>query len=259
MPALVAATRPFTVALDTALRPLAAAGIVPDLAVTLDPTESNTAKFQGVAIDFPILFFGGARPEAFGQTAWPIFAWEQGGLFDGIHPGFQRSGPFHSDGSVLLATVDILLRAGVDPLVLVGADLALTFGKGHAAGAGATAVRAGAARRTVPGKDGGQVPTSESLWRHRRRLNRRLQAERDGRVLDGSAAGARIGNTRRIDLGDWLAGQAFDSSQVQSASSKIRQLPARPAQDDGAMQQAVRTALLLARSGCEKTIERSRP
>lgn len=201
IPLLMGRRLPLVAALDTSLRALAHAGIRPDLAFTLDPTRANLAKFREVPMDLPLVFFAGARPEAIRRAMRPVFACEADDLLDRAHPFFGRGGRHRSDGTVLLAALDVLLSAGCDPIVLVGADLALTGGKTHAGPSTSTP----ASLLRVQGKDGRLVATTGSLWRHRRRLIRRLGEIPEGRVLDATVAGASLPNCRRIDLAEWCA------------------------------------------------------
>lgn len=212
---------PLLVALDAALRPLSEAGVPPDLVVTLDPNPRNLGKFLPRGTDaaaavgagpgdapwlhraLPLLFFEGARPEAVAAAGRPFFACEQDGLLDRAHPAFGRAGTYRSGGTVLLAALDVLLRLGAGPVGLLGADLALAEGGAYGPGGEA----AGAARGRVlevPARGGGTVRTTESLWRHRRRLLRRLEGEPPDRVVDLARRGAELPGVPRADLAAWL-------------------------------------------------------
>ncbi len=213
---------PLLVALDAALRPLLEAGVRPDLVVTLDPGPRNLGKFLPRGVDpatavgagpgeapwihgdVPLVFFEGARPEAVAAAGRPFFCCERGGLLERAHPAFGRAGTYRSGGTVLLAALDLLLRLGAGPVGLLGADLAL--GAGGAYGPGGEA--AGAARgRTleVPARGGGTVRTTESLWRHRRRLLRRIGEEPPGRIVDLTRRGAELPGVPRATLAAWVA------------------------------------------------------
>ncbi|GEM_PF-3346330 len=195
LPLLGRMRRPLTVALDTSVRTLLAAGIVPDAIVTLDPTPKNLAKLAGVEIDPPLIFFEGARPEFVSRAKRPVYACERGGWLDLCDPFFGSHGTYESCGSVLHAAVDVVLAAGASQVALVGADLAL---------GPESATQDGATRRMVEGRGGEVMRTSESLWRHHRRIVRRLQREAPGRVLDARAFGANIPGIEQISLEEWL-------------------------------------------------------
>jgi len=212
---------PLLVSLDAALRPLLEAGVRPDLVVTLDPNPRNLGKFlprgtdpavaRGAGPDdapwlhrdLPLVFFEGARPEVVAAAGRPLFACERDGALDRAHPAFGGAGTYGSGGTVLLAALDVLLRLGAGPVGLLGADLALAEGGAY----GPRGEAAGSARGRVlevPARGGGTVRTTESLWRHRRRLLRRLVGEPAGRVVDLTRHGAELPGVPREDLAAWL-------------------------------------------------------
>ncbi|RMG42401.1 MAG: DUF115 domain-containing protein [Acidobacteria bacterium] len=187
------------VALDTSVPALQAAGVPVDLAVTLDGTEGGRRKILRCRSLPPLVFFEGARPEALDRCEGALYACERGGLLDRADELFGREGRYDSHGSVLLAALDVLLANGAGPIFLAGADLALTGGRAHAGGGAAEG------EMSVPGKDGRPVPTTESLWRHRRRLLRRAAGVPQGRIVDVTAAGATLPGLPRAALEDVLA------------------------------------------------------
>ncbi|UCF67196.1 MAG: DUF115 domain-containing protein [Acidobacteriota bacterium] len=194
---------PLTIAaLDTLLGMTRREGFRVDLAVTLDATERNLRKFDGLDQLPPLIVFEEARPKAVSCSRLPLFACERGGLLDRADRFLGLEGRYVSRGSVLLAAVDVLLAVGVAPLILAGADLALTGGRAHA-GHGRR-VSVAQSSLTVPGRSGGRVPTAESLWRHRRRLIRRVHALPPAQLLDATAAGAEIPCLTRITLQEAL-------------------------------------------------------
>ncbi len=199
---LARAARPFTLALDTAAAPLADAAVAPDLVVTLDPTMQNLRKFERLPVSLTLAFFEGARPEAVHRHARRVFVCERGGLLDGAHPFFGRDGRFESAGNVLVAGLDLLLRAGASRVVLTGADLAPRNGQLHAGRPGGTG--AAGSMREVEARGGGTVMIPESLWRHRRRLLRRISREPHGRVVDATASGASLPGLPRVSLAEAL-------------------------------------------------------
>ncbi|MBP7146667.1 MAG: DUF115 domain-containing protein [Acidobacteria bacterium] len=233
--------RPFLVALDTSLRALASAGVRPDLVVTVDGTPANLAKFEGVALDAPLVFSEGARPEIVAAARAAVFACERGGLLDRAHPLFGAAGCCSSCGSVLHAALDVLLAAGARPVVLAGADLALTGGAAHAGSAAP-----GSAWREVAARGGGTVATSESLWRHRRRILRRIAREPAGAVLDATAAGAALPGVPRTDLAAWL-----DAAPAPAREQRVLDLDP-PRRSEAAIDEALAAAaakIAAARSG----------
>ena len=64
----------------------------------------------------------------------------------------------------------------------------------------------------MPAKNGGTVATSESLWRHWRRLERRLADLPRGRVLDATPEGARIDEQSLEDIHRRKTGELIRAS-----------------------------------------------
>jgi hypothetical protein len=122
--------RALLIAVDTALRPLLAHGIVPDFVVGLDPSEVNARHFQ-------------CLPEAKGTWLVAESALHRHAVdpFDGRTFWFRVSnhqpwpwlkeagldvGQIDVWGSVLTGAFQTACLAGCDPVVIVGADLAFT-------------------------------------------------------------------------------------------------------------------------------------
>ncbi len=213
-------SRPLLVALDTSLRALASAGVQPDLVVTLDPTRANLAKFTAQNPQVPLVFFGSARPEPIGAARHRFFACETGDLLDRAHAWFGREGRVTSQGSVLLGALDLLLAAGAGPIALIGVDLALKGRRTHAG----MPNESSELLRSVAARGGGEVQTSESLWRHRRRLMRRVAPLAFGRVIDATRYGAELPGLLRKSLAEVLDELARPNSSTEQHGARMTQL-----------------------------------
>ena len=139
LPDLIAGReRVLLIAVDTALRPLLAAGIHPDVVVAVDPSEANASHL----VDLPecpntvLVAEGSLDPEAVRQFAgrtcffrvadhhpWP---WLRG-------HGLDRR-QLRAWGSVLTTAFDLALTMGCDPIIFAGADLAFTGDRPYARG-----------------------------------------------------------------------------------------------------------------------------
>ncbi|MDQ7087345.1 MAG: DUF115 domain-containing protein [Acidobacteriota bacterium] len=200
---LIARTAPGKVvvaALDTALRALAQAAVPVELAFTLHPLDGNLAKVEGLRLDFPLVYFEGAHPRIAAASPRPLFACEAGGLLDRAHPLFGAAGRYASEGTVLLAALEVLDALAVEQTGLCGIDLALAGEVSHAGGRRADA----GTRLQVPARGGGSVLTTPSLDLHRRRLERWL-ARKPRRLVDLTAAGATVAGLEARPLEEWLA------------------------------------------------------
>lgn len=130
--------RAVVIAVDTALRPLLAAGIAPDIAVAVDPGDSNARHL----VDLPqcpsttLVTEGSLAPEAIATFRDRLFVFR----VSDHHPwpwlrsqGLDR-GRLRAWGSVLTTAFDLALHLGCDPVVCAGADLAFTDGRPYARG-----------------------------------------------------------------------------------------------------------------------------
>ncbi|MGE3512664.1 MAG: motility associated factor glycosyltransferase family protein [Vicinamibacterales bacterium] len=130
--------RAMVVAVDTAARPLLGAGVVPDLVVAVDPSESNARHL----VDLPdctgtaLVTEGSVDPAALQTFAGRQFVFRVGDH----HPwpwlmeqGIVR-GRLRAWGSVLTTAFDLVLRAGCNPILFAGADLAFTDARPYARG-----------------------------------------------------------------------------------------------------------------------------
>ncbi|HEY3384852.1 MAG TPA: 6-hydroxymethylpterin diphosphokinase MptE-like protein [Vicinamibacterales bacterium] len=124
------ADRACVIAVDTALRPLLAAGIVPPLVVGLDPSERNGRHLRGIddVTGVWLVGEGSLDPPAFDAFAGRTFTFR----VSDHEPwpwlkeqGLDR-GTLEAWGSVLTSTFDLACRMGCNPIVFTGADLAYT-------------------------------------------------------------------------------------------------------------------------------------
>ncbi len=124
--------RALVLAADTALRPLVAQGVRPHLVVAADPSEENGHHLSAVedVEQVWLVAEGSIDPYSFGPFDGRTFTFR---LSD-HHPwpwlwslGFDR-GHLRSWGSVLTSALDLALKAGCNPIVFMGSDLAYTNG-----------------------------------------------------------------------------------------------------------------------------------
>ena len=131
--------RALVIAVDTALRPLLSQGIAPHVVVAVDPSARNARHLSGLdgAAATWLVAEPGVHPNAFPTFAGRTFAFRVGDN----HPwpwlgalGVRR-GTLAAWGSVLVSALDLAVRCGARPIMIVGADLAYTGGQPWTAGA----------------------------------------------------------------------------------------------------------------------------
>lgn len=169
-------------AVDTALRPCLEVGVEPDLVVAVDPGEVN---LRHLAI--------GAAPQRTHLVAEPSVAPGSFDAFGGrvftfrvarhdpwpwlLEQGIDRA-TLLAWGSVLSTTLDLAVKLGCRPVVMLGADFAYTDGQPYCRG---TAFEEDWAREVAAGT------RIEDVWR--RSMREPIVTERgiDGRVVETSA------------------------------------------------------------------------
>jgi hypothetical protein len=130
--------RAVIIAVDTALRPLLAAGIEPHLVVAVDPGEANVRHL----VDLPPLRHAHLVAEgSVDRQAWESFEGRSFAFNVSDHhpwPWLRSIGlapaRLRAWGSVLTTAFDLACSVGADPIVFVGSDLAFTDMRPYARG-----------------------------------------------------------------------------------------------------------------------------
>lgn len=126
------------VAVDTAMRPLVAAGVHPHLVVAVDPSEANAAHLAGLPgdLDTWLVGEGSLHPAAFSPFAGRTFCCRVAAHepWPWLHAAGLDAGVLQAWGSVLTTAFDLALRMGCSPIVFAGADLAYTGGRPYCRG-----------------------------------------------------------------------------------------------------------------------------
>lgn len=125
------------IAVGTALKALRAQGVEPDLVVSYDGSEANYRHFQGVAYDdIPLVFepmiYPGIPQDHRGQQ-W-VMQTNSNAFMGWLTAILESPGIISSGGSIATVALDLAVKLGCNPLVLVGQDLAFGNGRTHAQG-----------------------------------------------------------------------------------------------------------------------------
>lgn len=124
--------RAIVVAVDTALRPLVAAGIRPHLVIGVDPSELNARHLQHLpdVSGVWLVAEGSLDPSVFmpfvGRTF--TFCVSDHEPWPWLRESGLTRGSLRAWGSVLTTAFDLACRMGCDPIVFAGADLAYSRG-----------------------------------------------------------------------------------------------------------------------------------
>jgi len=129
--------RALILAVATAIKPLAAAGIVPDFVVAIDPNDISIAAFEaGPPSEFTHLVFHPCIPPEIVQrfpgrrvvSGAELFLWEF------VSQGLENKGSLGKSYSVAHTALKFANHLGCSPVVLVGQDLAFAGPRSHCSG-----------------------------------------------------------------------------------------------------------------------------
>jgi hypothetical protein len=241
------------VATDTTLRPLLAAGIEPQIVVAVDPSELNARHLQGIAgaKHTRLVAEGSMHPSVFEPFGGRTFFCR---VTDHEPWRWLRTlnldcGHARAWGSVLTVAFDLAHRAGCNPIVFFGADMAYTgglpycrntiyerdWGNYRTTAELSAALLAGLASRptcTEPDIGGQPVLTAPHFLQFRDWLVSRASAT-DRRVLNATGGGILHGDGVEQIRGEELAFEplSLDVNRLLSAawqSTRDRQQAAAP-------------------------------
>ncbi len=224
-----AARRAVTVAVDTALPVLAAAGIPADLAVCVDPHPRTAEHFARVPPIGALAFQPYAAPAVVGRFERRIVAAPEGDRF------WARAAPalglprLPVAGTVLLYALQVAAVCRPRRILLVGADLSVPGGSTHALGC-VGARPAYEATFATRRSDGGLVPTTRTLRGFQAAVEIHVAATRiPHAALDGGGAAlsgvAMVGTGEATEL---LAGATEPDFDPRSVPARLHP-PADPA------------------------------
>ncbi|WP_258359741.1 motility associated factor glycosyltransferase family protein [Moorella sulfitireducens] len=191
----------------TALKPVLATGINPDIGVSIDGGKANFRHFEGIdTTGFPLLFDPIIYPRILEEYKGCLIAsvyfeifqtWLQNlGYLD---PGQVRMGP-----SVANYAFDFALKLGLDPIIFIGQDLAFTGGNTHARGTvyeNREPTKEKSRLLEIEGFYGGKVITDRSLHAMLQYIETQIAMTANGRrIINATEGGARIKGTEVMTL-----------------------------------------------------------
>jgi hypothetical protein len=211
------------IAVDAALKPLAEAGIFPDIVVTIDPLREGIYPFfSGVPLepfsDKALVYF----PVVHGDVLklWPgrrLGSYSTSTLYERVREQYPKETLF-SSGSVLHPSVDLAVKMGAFRVILLGADLSFPGGNSHVAGSPAFCDKGkDQSLHWVLNGHGRRVPTTANLRGYLRDLERYITQCPGVQFVNGSKEGAHIQGTSYMEEMEngrlrGVADQGFESS-----------------------------------------------
>lgn len=183
-------------ALDAAVRPLCAAGIMPDFVVTLDP-QGVVSRFVPEPLPAParLVWFAESQPDVVAR-----FPSERRFLANASTAVDHAPNELFVSGSVLLPALDLCRIMGCDPIIFAGLDFAYGHGRSHVRGSPAGG-RNTVTDRTCDGYFGLPARTIQAFYIYLRQAGEFIGRAMPGRrVWDATEGGAAIANTVPLPL-----------------------------------------------------------
>jgi len=191
------------ISVNSALKPLMQRGIVPDVAITIDPDPKIISCFQGYSLEAfrstPMVYFPRVPTQIL--KLWPgprLTAYAEHPCYHRMCQKYPR-GKLFSSGSVLHSAVDLAVRMGAENIILVGADLAFPGGKKYAQGAGWEEKKVQLKKHWVLDGYGNRVETVASFCGYLRDLEDYIALHPRVTFYNCSKEGAHIRGTHYLD------------------------------------------------------------
>lgn len=220
----------FIVAVDTAIKPLLAEGIVPDMFAIVDGGKPLKLIQKEEAKTIPLLTSMNANSEILKfHTGMKFFYNEGYGVVDKIMLKSKKMfGAVATGGSVATSVFSLLYKIGLTRIILVGQDLAYTNNKSHADGTFADVMKEENTQNyiMVEGNVEEEVPTTDTLKTYLDWYDRYIEdihkINKDIRVINATEGGAKIKNTEIMTLKDAIEQECKKEVDIQECLSQLQ-------------------------------------
>ena len=193
----------FVIAVDTAIRPLLQAGIVPDLFITIDPAKDLFLFEQEGVSEVPmVLSIGVKKGVSKIHKGRHFYVLNSGDYMANIMKKYKKKVvPTSSGGSVATDAFVLLRKMGFKTIILVGQDLAYPGNRSHAKAAYDDMVdRSKGIYFEVEDIHGGQILTRMDMNHYRRWFEDEIAADNNLHVIDATEGGALIRGSEIMTL-----------------------------------------------------------
>lgn len=199
--------RCFILSVDTALRPLLAAGIVPHAVVVADPTELNARHVAGAIPPSTYLIAEQAVHGSAMQAASRRFLFGLGLFPDPLFKkfGFAKS-RLEVWGSVATAALDLACRMGANPVIFAGQDFAYSWDRNYSNNTifDGNPFRPSGEELFAADIWGRQIPTTENLIAYRDFFVRKIRQTSGVRFINATEGGILTEAVEILSLRDAL-------------------------------------------------------
>lgn len=223
-----AKNRAFIVAVDTAVKPMVKAGIIPDLYVIVDGLKPLELFEFEEAERIPLMCSLSSAKSVMEHHKGKKIFWFEGQSF--IWSLMCMTGAFFPKvacgGSVACSAFSLVYKMGFSRIILVGQDLAMTGNKTHADGTFQEKMDEIDTSRcmTVEGNCEEKVPTRTDFKLYLDWFNYYIEEGRGVHVMNATEGGAKIRNTEIISLKDAIERECKKEVDIGACMEKLEPL-----------------------------------
>ncbi len=219
----------FIIAVDTAIKPLLAKGIIPDMFAIVDGKKPLDLIHKDEAKNIPLVSDINANSEILNYHTGMKFFYNQGyAIVERILIKADRQfGGVDTGGSVATNAFSLLYKMGLMRIILVGQDLAFTDNKSHADGTFKTKMEEEDTKGfiMVEGNVEKEVPTTATLkfyldW-YDKYIAGIKENEENFRVINATEGGAKIKNTEIMTLHEAIEQECTKEVDIQECLKKL--------------------------------------
>lgn len=217
------------IAVDTAIKPLLNAGIIPDMFAVIDALKPLELVKMEAAKDIPLLTTLNAAPDILEFHRGKKFFFNEGYKF--AEKIFENTGLREGDvscgGSVATSIFSLLYKIGIDTIILVGQDLAYTNNKSHADGTFKEVMDEENTTnfQMVEGNYEEKVPTRTDFKQFLDWYNYYIEGckehRKNFRVINATEGGAKIKNTEIMTLKEAIKRECKDEVDIQQCLNQL--------------------------------------
>ena len=221
--------RAFIIAVDTAIKPLLAEGIIPDMFAIVDGKKPIELVEKEEARNIPLLTSISAANSVLSYHTGKKFFYNEGYVY--INSMFYRNGESFETvacgGSVATSAFALAFMIGIDTIILVGQDLALTGNKTHADGTFQEKMETIDTSHSimVPGNIEKEVPTRDDFKMYLEWYNQYIKDCKEYRkqfkVINATEGGAKIDGTEVMTLKDAIDRECKKKIDIQECFEKL--------------------------------------
>ena len=217
------------IAVDTAIKPLLQAGIIPDMFAVIDAMKPLKLVKLESAKKIPLVTTLNAAPEVLKYHTGMKFFFNEGYQFAEriFIKTKQKVGEVPSGGSVATNLFSLLYKIGITRIILVGQDLAYTDNKSHADGTFQDVMETVDTRyfKMVEGNYEEKVPTRLDFklfidW-YNMFIEGCKEYDENFRVINATEGGAKIKNTEIMTLREAIEQECTQEVDIQACLKKL--------------------------------------